>query len=64
MTEKEKLKIEYSVFQKVILDFQLKSHEKYLKRFVFVFKQTDGDQNGIVDEVGLFSNLTCNSPSR
>jgi hypothetical protein len=43
MSEKDKLKIEFALFQKMILDFQLKNHEKYLKRFVFVFKQIDSD---------------------
>lgn len=34
----------------MILDFQLKSHEKFLKSFIQLFKQVDQDHNGIIDE--------------
>lgn len=50
INEKEKFMVEYSVFQKIILDFQLKSHEKFLKQFNFLFKNADIDHNGIIDE--------------
>ncbi|CAD8151655.1 unnamed protein product [Paramecium octaurelia] len=50
VNEKDKSKIEFSIFQKVILDFQMKSHEKYLSKFILHFKQQDQDQNGIIDE--------------
>ncbi|CAD8081062.1 unnamed protein product [Paramecium sonneborni] len=50
VNEKEKSKIEFSIFQKVILDFQMKSHEKYLSKFIQHFRQLDQDQNGIIDE--------------
>ncbi|CAD8178548.1 unnamed protein product [Paramecium octaurelia] len=56
LQEKDKYKLEYSVFQKIILDFQLKSHEKYLKKFILTFKQMDTDANGIIDE-NEFRNL-------
>ncbi|CAD8115598.1 unnamed protein product [Paramecium primaurelia] len=56
LQEKDKYKLEYSVFQKIILDFQLKSHEKYLKKFIITFKQMDTDANGIIDE-NEFRNL-------
>jgi len=51
MNEKEKPVIEYFIFQKIILDFQLKSHEKFLKNFVAYFRLVDKDLNGIIDEV-------------
>ncbi len=51
MNEKEKPIIDYNVFQKIILDFQLKSHEKFLKNFVQLFRRSDRDINGIIDEV-------------
>jgi len=51
MNEKEKPIIDYNVFQKIILDFQLKSHEKFLKNFVQLFRKSDRDINGIIDEV-------------
>ncbi|CAD8162010.1 unnamed protein product [Paramecium pentaurelia] len=50
VNEKDKSKIEFSIFQKFILDFQMKSHEKYLSTFIQHFKQQDQDQNGIIDE--------------
>jgi len=50
MSEREKKVVEFSVFQKVILDFQLRSHEKFLKNFVTYFKIVDRDNNGILDE--------------
>ena len=37
-------------FQKIILDFQLKSHDKFLKNFIFIFKRFDSDNNGIISE--------------
>ncbi|EEH11761.1 EF hand protein, putative (macronuclear) [Tetrahymena thermophila SB210] len=48
--EKEKFKIEYVIFQKIILDFQLKSHEKFLKKFILLFRSVDKDLNGVIDE--------------
>jgi hypothetical protein len=57
LTEKEKPRIEYWLFQKLILDFQLRSHEKYLKRFIQLFRTVDQDHNGIINEVLLISPL-------
>lgn len=51
--EKEKLKIAFNLFQKTILDFQLKSHENFLRPFLYLFKNIDKDNNGIIDEVLL-----------
>ncbi|CAK60189.1 unnamed protein product (macronuclear) [Paramecium tetraurelia] len=56
LQEKDRYKLEYQVFQKIILDFQLKSHEKYLKKFIVIFKEMDTDLNGIIDE-NEFRNL-------
>ena len=39
--------------RQIILDFQLKSHENFLLRFIEKFRQVDRDQNGIVDEAEL-----------
>lgn len=55
LAEKEKNMIEYSLFQKVILDFQLKSHEKFLKTFLTYFRLVDKDNNGIINEVKIQS---------
>jgi Ca2+-binding EF-hand superfamily protein len=32
------------------LDFQLKSHDKFLKNFIFIFKRFDSDNNGVLSE--------------
>jgi Ca2+-binding EF-hand superfamily protein len=50
LKEQEKKRIKYVAFQKIILDFQLKSHENFLINFIEKFRQVDSDQNGIVDE--------------
>ena len=47
---KEDYKIPFNDFQKIILDFHLKSHDKFLKNFIFVFKKIDSDNNGIISE--------------
>jgi len=47
---KEEYKIPYQDFQKIILDFQLKSHDKFLRNFIFLFKRVDQDNNGIINE--------------
>jgi Ca2+-binding EF-hand superfamily protein len=43
-------KILYNDFLKILLDFQLKGHEKFLSRFVALFRETDADHNGILSE--------------
>lgn len=43
-------KLTYAEFQKTILDFQLTEHEKFLHEFTQIFKQMDGDRNGILNE--------------
>lgn len=48
--EKQIYKLYYSEFLKIILDFQLQEHEKFLSPFTQVFKMTDQDSNGILDE--------------
>ena len=47
---KDEFKIPFTEFQKIILDFQLKSHDKFLKNFIFIFKKFDTDNNGIISE--------------
>ena len=43
-------KLLYSDFVKVILDFQLQEHEKFLSAFTTLFKELDADNNGILSE--------------
>jgi hypothetical protein len=47
--EKEKKRIKFNAFVKSILDFQLRSHEKYLKPLVQVFRSVDRDADGIIN---------------
>ena len=42
--------IGYAEFLRTLLDFQLEGHERFLSRFVRVFKQHDTDRNGVVNE--------------
>ena len=32
------------------MDFQLKEHEKFLEKFIVVFKSIDSDNNGVINE--------------
>jgi hypothetical protein len=48
--QKEEFKIPYKEFQKILLDYQIKSRDKYLRNFVFVYKKCDQDNNGIINE--------------
>ena len=49
----------FNSFQKTILDFQLKSHENFLRTFLILFKQIDRDNNGIIDEVKKLMGNNC-----
>lgn len=48
--EDEPVLLSYNEFIRILLDFQLEGHERFLSRFVRVFKQYDTDRNGIVNE--------------
>ena len=47
---KRNSKLLYFDFQKVILDFQLREHEKFLSKFTELFKTVDTDTDGIINE--------------
>lgn len=49
--QKDYEKLQFSDFQKIILDFQLKEHEKFLEKFIYAFKSIDSDNNGVINEV-------------
>jgi hypothetical protein len=44
-------RIAYDALLKILLDFQLRGHEKFLARFRRAFRKVDDDNNGVVDEV-------------
>ena len=48
--QKDSDKLLFSEFQKTVMDFQLKEHEKFLFKFISVFRQVDADCNGILNE--------------
>ncbi len=48
--QREEFKIAFKDFQKILLDYQIKTREKYLKNFVYLFKKCDFDNNGIINE--------------
>ncbi|OMJ67252.1 hypothetical protein SteCoe_35632 [Stentor coeruleus] len=53
LREKEKAmknRILFSDFIKVLLDFQLKGHEKFLNKFTQIFRKVDTDADGIINE--------------
>ena len=56
--QKEEFKIAYRDFQKILLDYQVKSRDKYLKNFVYLFKKCDNDNNGIINEEEFVSLLS------
>lgn len=47
---KENKNILYKSFLKIILDFQIRSRVNFLKKFTYLFKSVDSDNNGIVNE--------------
>lgn len=54
---KDEPKISFKDFQKIVLDFQIKSRDKYLKNFVALYKKSDTDNNGIINEEEFFELL-------
>lgn len=50
VSQKDVDKLMFSEFTKTVLDFQLKEHEKFLYKFIVVFKQVDKDNNGVINE--------------
>lgn len=45
----EILKLPYTLFMKTVLDFQLRSHQEYLRNFVNIFRQIDLDVDGVLN---------------
>ena len=62
-TSKQVVEIPFIVLQKLILDFQLKTHESYLSKFIQLFKTIDSDTDGVINESQfreLLGQSTCN----
>ena len=51
----ENKNISYKIFLKIILDFQIKSRVNFLKKFTYLFKSVDSDNNGILSENEFFT---------
>lgn len=43
-------KLRYNEFQKVILDFQLQEHERFLFKFTEIYQEIDTDKDGCITE--------------
>ena len=56
--------IEYQTFLKILLDFQLRGHERFLMRFRELFQSVDTDRDGVVDEDQFTTLVSRVSPSR
>lgn len=56
--------LNYSELLRILLDFQLEGHERFLSKFVRIFKQFDTDRNGVVNEVEFRSILKAVDPSK
>ena len=50
LEDQKVLKIKYSLFEKIILDFQLKSHHNFLKKFINLFREYDSSNLGYINE--------------
>jgi Ca2+-binding EF-hand superfamily protein len=57
-------RIPYNEFLRVLLTFQLKGHEKFLSKFVKLFRQFDTDRNGILNELEFRHLLFTINPHR
>ena len=50
-------RILFTDFQKILLDFQLHGHDRFLSRFREIFSAIDDNGDGIVDEVCNFLSI-------
>ena len=56
--------VSYQQLLRILLDFQLEGHERFLSKFVRIFKQHDSDRNGIVNEYEFRMILSTVDPSK
>eukprot|EP01112_Ceratiomyxa_fruticulosa_P008161 TRINITY_DN2109_c2_g1_i2.p1 TRINITY_DN2109_c2_g1~~TRINITY_DN2109_c2_g1_i2.p1 ORF type:complete len:665 (-),score=159.38 TRINITY_DN2109_c2_g1_i2:52-2046(-) len=57
-------KIQYSTFIKILLEFQLQGHERFLTQFKALFKQVDHDLDGIISADEFRTLLSILSPHK
>lgn len=50
MDANKEQKIKYSIFEKIILDFQLKSHHNFLTKFIGLYRIYDTSNFGYINE--------------
>jgi len=50
---KNKHDILYTDLQKILLDFQLKTHERYIRKFTLLFREISKTKTGIIDSSGF-----------
>ena len=62
--KEEEVLLSYNEFIRTLLDFQLEGHERFLSRFVRIFKQFDVDRNGIVNELEFRNILRAVDPQK
>jgi len=53
-TIKDDSKINFKDFSKIVMDYQIKLRDRYLKNFVIIFKKIDMDNDGIINEEEFF----------
>lgn len=62
---KEDYRIPYIDFVKILLDYQIKSRDKFLRNFCYLFRKADTDNNGLITDeeftllveiMGIYSN--------
>lgn len=61
---REATKTSYVDFLKVLLDFQLKGHEKFLLKFMKLFRQFDKDKNGVINEEEFRQLIIATDPNK
>jgi len=62
--ERDAGKLAFVDFLKVLLDFQLKGHEKFLLKFMKLFRQFDKDKNGVINEEEFRQLIIATDPKK
>ena len=61
---RENHEVRFKDFLKVLLDFQLKGHEKFLAKFRVRFREFDADANGVLNEAEFRQFVRSVSPAK